>query len=71
VNVIQSIATKALDYAEREPVRTLGILRSLAMVFAAFLPGLFSPAQAQAIDALAVVLLLGDQAVRSTVTPAQ
>lgn len=70
MNILSGLVSKAIAYAEREPVRTLGILRSLAMVFAAFLPGVFSPEQAQAIDGLAVVLLGVDQAIRSQVTPA-
>lgn len=68
---MQALVAKIVGFAEREPVVTIGLLRSAGMVVLAFWPGLVSPAQAQAIDAFAVLLLGVDQAVRSQVSPAK
>lgn len=70
MNAIGTAIAKLVGFAENEPVVTIGILRSAGMVILAFWPGLVSPAQAQAIDAFALVLLGVDQAVRSQVKPA-
>ena len=69
-SAISGAANALWAYSQREPVRTIGIVRSELMLIAAFWPGLFSEGQSQAIIGLAVALLPLDQAIREQVTPA-
>jgi len=69
-NALSRTAAALWAYSQREPVRTIGIVRSALMLLAAFWPGLFSEGQSQAIIGLAVALLPLDQAIREQVSPA-
>jgi hypothetical protein len=55
--------------ARREPVATFAVIRSLALVVAAFWPGFLTPDQSTAILGLAVALLGGDAVVHHNVKP--
>lgn len=69
MNAITTYLAAIVAVIQREPVRTVAVIRSGIMLLLAFWPGLLSPDQTTAILAFIVVWFGVDEAVRSQVTP--
>lgn len=54
---------------QREPIRTVAVVRSFIALLLAFWPGLVTPDQSLAIIGLTAVLLGVDETIRRNVTP--
>lgn len=66
---IRAYVGAIVGWAQREPVRTFGILRSAFLLALAFWPGLVTPEQTAALSAFVVAWLGIDEVVRKNVTP--
>lgn len=66
---MRSYLTVVAGLIRREPIRTVGVLRTFIALLLAFWPGLVSPDQTTAILAVATALLGIDEIVRTQTTP--
>ena len=69
MNLISDYVTRLYAVIQREPVRTVAVIRSGIIVILAFWPGVMNPEQMTAVLGFAVVLFGVDEAVRSQVKP--